>query len=196
MKTMGRILILLVGAVLILVLVFLAFRKYSGGGREGVEDTDDSNGTMIIKSDAFEDGGLIPAEYTCDGENISPSLMFIGVPENAESLALIAEDPDVPKSIRPDGMWTHWLIWNMPTDMSVVGEGNIPDGVVGKNSRGDRKYGGPCPPDKEHRYFFKLFALDTMLDLDSGSASKADLEKAMEGHILAEAQLMGRYDRK
>ncbi len=191
---MGRILILLVGAVLLFVLLFLVFRKSSGGGEEEVKN-DNFNGTMIIKSDAFEAGGLIPAKFTCDGENISPSLTFEGISADTKSLVLIMEDPDVPKSVRPDGMWTHWLVWNMPTDISVVGEGNLPDGIVGKNTSGDKRYGGPCPPDKEHRYFFKLFALDAMLDLDPDSATKADLEKAMEGHILAEAQLMGRYDR-
>ncbi|MDD5711022.1 MAG: YbhB/YbcL family Raf kinase inhibitor-like protein [Candidatus Colwellbacteria bacterium] len=151
---------------------------------------------MKIESDVFEARGLIPAKFTCDGENISPALTFNEAPENTQSLVLIVEDPDVPKSIRPDGMWTHWLVWNMPAETAGIAEDGIPDGIVGRNSNGARKYGGPCPPDKEHRYFFKLFALDTMLDLNSGSASKADLEKAMEGHILAEAQLMGRYARK
>ena len=184
----------MVGAVLIFVLMFIAFRKSPGGGEEEVEDNN-FEGAMTIKSNAFETGGLIPAKYTCDGDNVSPPLVFNGVPEGAKSLVLIMEDPDVPKSIRSDGMWTHWLVWNIPADTVVVAEGSMLNGIVGKNSSGDKEYGGPCPPDKEHRYFFKLFALDTMLDLNADSASKTDLEEAMIGHILTEAQLMGRYNR-
>jgi Raf kinase inhibitor-like YbhB/YbcL family protein len=192
---MGRILILLVGAVLIFVLAFIVFRKSSGGGEEEVEDNN-FDGVMTITSDVFEAGGLIPAKYTCDGENVSPPLAFAGVPGGTESLTLIVDDPDVPKSIRPDGMWTHWLVWNMPVNMSAIAEGGVPNGVIGQNSGGNKQYSGPCPPDREHRYFFKLFALDTILDLDANSVGKADLERAMDGHILAEAQLMGRYARK
>lgn len=191
---MGRILILLVGTVLVLVLLFIAFRKFSGGEEEKAEDNN-SQSTMVIQSDVFEPEGLIPAKFTCDGDNVSPPLVFSGVPENAESLVLIIDDPDVPKTIRPDGMWTHWLVWNMPAEIAGVAEGALPEGVIGRNSSGAKQYGGPCPPDREHRYFFKLFALDTILDLDANSVSQADLENAMTGHILAEAQLMGRYDR-
>jgi Raf kinase inhibitor-like YbhB/YbcL family protein len=174
--------------------LFLVIDEYWGGNEEKAESYNESG--MTISSDAFQNDGLIPAKYTCDGESISPPLTFTGVPANARSLAIIVEDPDVPKSIRPDRTWTHWLVWNIPTDVSVIGEGNVPDGVVGKNSSGKREYGAPCPPDKEHRYYFRLFALDTELTLDPESVDMVGLEKAMEGHVLVQTQLMGRYTRK
>ncbi len=105
------------------------------------------------------------------------------------------EDPDVPKNIRPDGMWDHWVVWNIPPETKIIPEGSIPPGIVGKNSRGDLAYGGPCPPDREHRYFFKLFSLDTLLNLPN-TAIKKDLETAMQGHILSQTELVGRYARK
>lgn len=150
---------------------------------------------MKITSSVFENNGIIPAKYTCDGENISPPLQISGVPAGAKSLALIMDDPDVPKNLRPDGMFDHWVVWNIPANTSVILEGVVPTGAVGKNTGGDARYTGPCPPDREHRYFFKLYVLDTMLSLAAG-ASKADLEKAMEGRVLAKAELMGRYARK
>jgi Raf kinase inhibitor-like YbhB/YbcL family protein len=182
-------------ALIILVcgVLFLVIDEYWGGSEEKAENYAQSG--MTISSDAFKDGGLIPAKYTCDGESISPSLTFTEVPAGARSLAIIVEDPDVPKSIRPDRTWTHWLVWDIPTDISVVGEGNTPAGIVGKNSSGKREYGAPCPPDKEHRYYFRLFALDTELTLDPELVDMVSLEKAMAGHVLAQAQLMGRYDR-
>jgi Raf kinase inhibitor-like YbhB/YbcL family protein len=193
LRVVGKLLILFIGVVLVFVLIFLTIRRFSGGTPAGTGSYNSFD--MTISSSAFKEGELIPAKYTCDGQNVSPSLTFMGIPENTESLVLIVDDPDVPKNIRPDGMWTHWLVWNIPADISVVGEGNTPEGVVGRNSSGDKKYTGPCPPDREHRYFFKLFALDTILDLDASSVSKTDLERAIEGHVLAEAQLMGRYNR-
>ena len=149
---------------------------------------------MQLTSSVFEDQGLIPLKYTCDGENISPPLNISGVPSGAKSLVLIMEDPDVPKTIRPDGMWDHWVVFNIPTEVNDITEGFNPPGVMGSNTRGDLSYGGPCPPDREHRYFFKLYALDKILDLQVG-ASKADVEKAMEGYIIEKAELMGRYER-
>ena len=164
---------------------------------------------MRLESPIFEHKGSIPSKYTCDGENISPPLKISGVPEGAKSLVLIMDDPDVPKSIRPDGMWDHWLTWNIPPETAEIPEGQdlpaLPDRqaggrqgrwVVGKNTGGSFGYRGPCPPDREHRYFFKLYALDTTLDLPADTTTKADLEKAMEGHILSQAELMGRYNRQ
>lgn len=148
---------------------------------------------MIIQSPAFQHGMPIPARYTCDGENIHPALTFSDVPIDAKSLALLMDDPDVPKNIRPDGMWDHWVVFNMPSDTREIKDATAP-GVYGKNTGGQKEYGGPCPPDQEHRYFFKLYALDTLLDLPWG-ASKKDVEQAMEGHVLAQAELMGTYDR-
>ncbi len=105
------------------------------------------------------------------------------------------DDPDVPTSIRPDGTWDHWVIWNIPPTTFVIVEGKTPPGMTGNNGEGKQEYYGPCPPDREHRYFFKLYALDAMLDLPAGS-SKVDVQKAMKGHILAQAELIGRYNRQ
>jgi len=149
---------------------------------------------MKIESSAFQSNKKIPSLYTCDGEDISPELIFSDVPKDAQSLVLVVEDPDVPKIIREDGMWNHWLVWNMSPNLDGIGEGEIPQGVVGKNTKGDFRYGGPCPPDKEHRYFFKLYALDIILDL-SENASKEKLQRVLGGHIIEEAELIGLYNR-
>jgi len=151
---------------------------------------------MELMSTAFADGDAIPSRYTCDGENINPPLTFSSIPEDVQSLVLIMEDPDVPKSIRPDGMWDHWVVFNIPPETTGVAEGETLAGRLGKNTRGTLTYGGPCPPDREHRYFFKLFALNALLDLPEG-ASKADVLKELnEENVLAEATLMGRYERQ
>ncbi len=145
---------------------------------------------MRITSTAFKEGASIPAKYTCDEKDTIPPLSFEDVSEKAVTLALVMDDPDAPM-----GIWDHWVVWNMPRDTKGVREGSEPKGVAGKNSWGKTGWGGPCPPDREHRYFFKLYALDTKLDLKAGS-TKAQLEVAMKGHIVAEAQLMGRYNRR
>lgn len=150
---------------------------------------------MKLTSIAFTNKGSIPSKYTCDGEGDNPPLTISSVPSKAESLALIMEDPDVPTSIREDGMWDHWVMWSIPIEIKEIQEGGLPPGTVGLNTGMDNEYYPPCPPDREHRYFFKLYALDTTLQLDSQS-TKHDLLKAMEGHILDEAVLMGRYVRK
>lgn len=142
-----------------------------------------------ITSEAFSDGGEIPAKYTCDGGNINPPLEIGNVPKSAKSLAIAVEDPDA-----PSGTWDHWIKWNVPASTSVIMEGQDPQGASGKGSGGNTKYQGPCPPEGEHRYIFKVFALDTLLSLKSGS-SKKDLEEAMEGHIIGKAEIMGRYKR-
>jgi Raf kinase inhibitor-like YbhB/YbcL family protein len=155
-------------------------------------------GTMSIHltSERFSDGGTIPRQYTCDGENLSPPLSWTGVPDETQSLALIVDDPDA-----PSGTWVHWVIFNLPADLSALPEGvtmvaNSPDlGTQGNNDFRKSGYGGPCPPaGTAHRYFFKLYALDTRLSLASG-ATKADLEKAMQGHVLDKGQLIGKYGR-
>lgn len=150
---------------------------------------------MVISSPVFDNNSSIPSKYTCDGENISPLLQITDVPTKAKSLALIMDDPDVPKSIRPDGMWDHWVVFNIPTDTQQISEGQEPNGVHGVGTGGNKEYYGPCPPDREHRYFFKLYALDIQLDLSEG-ATKADVEQAMQGHIISQTQLMGRYQRQ
>lgn len=150
---------------------------------------------MNIQSPAFQNGASIPLQYTCDGADTHPALSFSDVPEDAKSLVLLMDDPDVPKNIRPDGMWDHWIVFNMPPDTREIGDDILAPGVYGKNTFGKTAYGGPCPPDREHRYFFKLYALDSMLDLSEG-VSKKDVEQVMEGHILAKAELMGTYNRQ
>lgn len=150
---------------------------------------------MRIESSAFQHQQPIPARHTCDGEDVSPPLKFIDVPADAKSLVLIVDDPDVPPAVRPDRNWDHWVVWNIPPDTVEIREDDRPTGVEGRNSWGRNEYGGPCPPDREHRYFFKLFALDTTLNLNA-NAGKGDLMKAIAGHVLDQAELVGLYDRK
>jgi Raf kinase inhibitor-like YbhB/YbcL family protein len=146
---------------------------------------------MRITSTAFKDNWQIPKKYTCDGENINPPLTFHEVPEGAESLVLIVDDPDAPR-----GTFTHWTVWNINPRISLVKENSVPEGAIqGMTDFGRQGYGGPCPPFGTHRYFFKLYALDTVLDLDS-SATVTNLERAMEGHILERAELVGLYQRQ
>jgi len=141
---------------------------------------------MNISSPAFKHEGNIPSEYTCDGKDAIPSLQISDAPPNAKSLALVMDDPDAPM-----GTWDHWILWNIPPGTKTI---TGPAGIAGRNSWGRTNYGGPCPPSGVHRYFFRLYALDTMLDLPAGSTKQA-LEKAMKGHILTEAVLMGTYKR-
>lgn len=149
---------------------------------------------MRLSSPAFGHGDKIPPQHTCDGANISPPLKIEDVPDGTKSLVLIMDDPDVPKSIRADGMWDHWVVFDIPPEVREIPEGKEPPGVPGVGTGGNTSYFGPCPPDREHRYFFKLYALDTKLGLPARS-TKAQVEKAMEGHVLAKAELMGRYER-
>jgi hypothetical protein len=151
---------------------------------------------LKIYSSAFEDGGMIPSKYTCDGADISPPLAWSGLPEGTKSIAIINDDPDAPM-----GTWVHWVIYNIPPTAQGLGEDikrveKLPDGTLqGKNSWGRIGYGGPCPPGGTHRYFFKIYALDKMLNLKPG-ATKEELLTAMKGHILAQAQFYGKYSRK
>ena len=144
-----------------------------------------------IWSTQFADMDMIPEKYTADGENVSPPLSIEGVPADAKSLALIMEDPDA-----PGGIWVHWVVFNIPPGTKEIAENSVPAGAtVGKNSWGKNEYGGPAPPSGVHRYVFKLYALDTTLHIEP-TATKADLEKAMEGHILAETSFTGKYTRE
>ncbi len=150
---------------------------------------------MEIKSSSFIHEAMIPAKYTCDGQNISPPLVWSNSPKETESFALICDDPD-----SPVGTWVHWVIFDMPASVnslpeSVSRQKDIAGtGKNGINSFGNYGYDGPCPPDGTHRYYFKLYALDTVLNLKAGS-TKEDLLATMKGHVLEEAQLMGRYKR-
>jgi Raf kinase inhibitor-like YbhB/YbcL family protein len=151
---------------------------------------------LQIQSSSFADGGTIPTKYTCDGQDTSPPLSWAEPPPAAQSLALIVDDPDAPA-----GSWVHWVLFNLPASTRALPESLPADdpmvagGLHGTNSWKKLGYGGPCPPKgSTHRYFFKLYALDTTLDLDAG-ASRGNVEKAMAGHILAEGQLVGQYGR-
>ena len=147
--------------------------------------------SMKITSPAFQNGGLLPAKFTCDGEGVNPPLIIEGAPPEAQSLVLIADDPDAPA-----GTWIHWTVWNINSATGEIGENSVPEGAAeGTTSFGKTGYGAPCPPSGTHRYFFKIFALDTKLELSSRATAK-DLTKAMEGHILDQAEIMGRYSRK
>jgi Raf kinase inhibitor-like YbhB/YbcL family protein len=152
--------------------------------------------SMELKSQAFQSGELIPAKYTCDGPDISPPLSWSDPPAGTKSFALISDDPDAPV-----GTWVHWVIWNIPVSARSLEENlpkkeSLPNGA--KQGTTDFRrigYGGPCPPSGTHRYFFKLYALDTTLNLPA-TTTKKDLEKAMQGRILAQAELIGKYRRR
>ncbi len=146
--------------------------------------------TMKITSSAFHEGGDIPSKFTCDGSDTSPPLQITGIPSEAKSLVLIADDPDA-----PGGLFTHWLVWNIPPQTSSIAEGIAPKGVQGANDFGKSGYRGPCPPPGRHRYSFKIFALDRELELRSG-AKRSQVDAAMKGHVIAQGELVGRYARK
>ncbi|HZT23972.1 MAG TPA: YbhB/YbcL family Raf kinase inhibitor-like protein [Verrucomicrobiae bacterium] len=152
---------------------------------------------LQLTSAAFADGQFIPQKFTCEGDDISPPLTWKNAPVGTKSFALIADDPDAPA-----GTWVHWVIWNLPASATSLEENTPPSGSLANGARQGLNdfhrlgYGGPCPPPgKAHRYFFKLYALDAVLDLPSGAA-KRDLLQAMAGHVLAQGQLMGKYQRK
>ena len=154
---------------------------------------------LRIESSSFAAGGEIPAVHTCEGKDTSPALVFSGVPEGARSLALIVDDPDAPDPKAPKMTWVHWVLYDMPPSTQGLaeglGKGALPAGTrEGVNDWKRTGYGGPCPPIGRHRYFHKLYALDAMLG-DLGTPTKARLEKAMEGHVLARAELMGTYQK-
>lgn len=150
---------------------------------------------MELKSPSFEEGGMIPKKHTCDGEDISPPLNWTSVADGTKTIALICDDPDA-----PGGTWVHWVIFNIPADTRDLAENlppqkELPNGArQGINDFRKFGYGGPCPPGGTHRYYFKIYSLDTDLDLEAG-ATKAQLLQAMKGHVLGEGQLMGKYHR-
>jgi Raf kinase inhibitor-like YbhB/YbcL family protein len=140
---------------------------------------------LVITSPAFEHNQYIPSKYTCEGDNINPPLEIAGIPEGTKSLVLIVDDPDA-----PGGIFNHWVVWNI-APVSVIEAGSVP-GIEGINGFRKLMYGGPCPPSGEHRYIFRVYALDILLDLSS-NAQKHEVESAMEGHILAKGELVGLY---
>lgn len=170
-------------------LILLCCKGQSNNQQEGKEMK------IIITSSAFKDGDFIPQKYTCDGADISPSLQWDGIPEETKEIALICDDPDAPM-----GTWVHWVLYNIPPSIR-----NLPDmvpsvkvlenlAIHGTNDFRKIGYGGPCPPSGTHRYFFKIYALNSELHIEPGK-TKADLLAAMEGHIIAEGSLMGKYKR-
>jgi Raf kinase inhibitor-like YbhB/YbcL family protein len=142
---------------------------------------------LLVTSPVFYNNNMIPRKYTCDGENVNPPLYVREVSKETKSLVLIVDDPDA-----PSGTWEHWNVWNIPTTKRIV-ENSVP-GVEGINDFGKHTYGGPCPPSGTHRYFFKVYALDTKLSLQV-HCRKKDIEEAMAGHILAKGELVGLYRR-
>jgi hypothetical protein len=152
---------------------------------------------LQITSPAFSDGGEIPRKYTCEGDDLSPPLAFAGVPAGTKSLVLIVDDPDAPDPKAPKMTYVHWVLFDLPPDTSEIAEGMaaLPSGTKsGLNDWKRPDYGGPCPPIGRHRYFFKLFALDARLE-GLSAATKADVLAAMQGHVLAEAQMVGTYQK-
>jgi Raf kinase inhibitor-like YbhB/YbcL family protein len=156
--------------------------------------------TLTIRSAAFADGDEIPVRYTCEGADASPPLDWSGAPARTKSFALVVDDPDAPDPAAPKMTWVHWVLYDMPPSA-----GGLPEGVAtsalpagtrsGRNDWKRTSWGGPCPPIGRHRYFFKLYALDALLG-DLGTPTKPRLEQAMKGHVLAEAQLMGTYEKQ
>jgi len=158
---------------------------------------DSTTRRLVLTSSAFRDGETVPVRHTCDGEDLSPLLAWTGVPVETRTFALTCDDPDAPR-----GTWVHWLIWNLPADAVELRQGvpprpELPSGArQGLNDGGDLGYSGPCPPPgKPHRYFFRLYALDTALNLPPG-VNRSDLEAAMLGHVLAQGTVMGTYQRR
>ncbi|HMA28680.1 MAG TPA: YbhB/YbcL family Raf kinase inhibitor-like protein [Thermoanaerobaculia bacterium] len=154
---------------------------------------------MQIKSTAFANSGAIPAKHTCEGPDLSPALSWTGAPAGTKSFALVVDDPDAPDPAAPKMTWVHWVLYDLPVSAKALPEAvatkDLPKGTLeGTNDWKRTGWGGPCPPIGRHRYFFKLYALDSVLP-DLGKPTKAKLEAAMKGHVLAEAQLMGTYQK-
>jgi len=148
-------------------------------------------GGLTITSPAFKNNEMIQEKFTCDGANVNPLLLISNMPPSTKSFALIVDDPDAPM-----GIWVHWVVWNIPPDTKEIAEDHLPTGArQGLNDFRKNRYGGPCPPSGTHRYFFKLYALDSLLDLPL-NATKSDLEKAMKGHVLGHAEIVGLYRRR
>jgi len=152
--------------------------------------------SMNLSSSAFRHQGEIPARYTCDADNTPPALAWSGAPAGTRSYVLIVDDPDAPDPRHPRQTWVHWLVYNLPADCTGLPEGKpLPAGArIGRNDWNSAGYGGPCPPIGRHRYFHKLYALDTALP-DLKHPTKSQLEQAMQGHVLAQAELVGTYQR-
>ncbi len=153
--------------------------------------------SLSLNSSVFNEGGVIPLKYTCEGDDVAPPLEWDGVADHAQSLVLIVDDPDAPDPDAPRMTWVHWLVYNLPSDVRGLPEGAMADMLPvgtkqGLNDWNNIGYGGPCPPIGRHRYFFKLYVLDTVLE-DLNTPTKVEVEAAMEGHVISQAELVGTY---
>jgi Raf kinase inhibitor-like YbhB/YbcL family protein len=175
---------------IIVILLFLLMGAGCDRISPPVEEEGEAGMALQVSSPVFKEGGMIARKYTCDAENVSPPLTWSGIPPGTQSLALIADDPDAPA-----GTWVHWVLYDLPANTASLAEGTKGIGVEGVNDFRKTGYGGPCPPrGSTHRYYFKVYALDTQLGLKPG-AGKRDIERAMQGHVLAQGVLMGKYGR-
>ena len=186
---------LMIPEVAICLFVSCANRSPAPAQQTAPTPMNENKSSIKLTSKAFNEGQAIPRGYTCDGTNVSPPLEWTGVPKSAKTLAIVADDPDAPA-----GTWVHWVLYNLPFDVIGIVENTPPNetllggGMQGTNDFQKIGYGGPCPPRGSHRYFFKIYALDSELPLKPG-ATKADLEKAMDGHVISQGQLIGTYRR-
>ncbi len=177
----------------LLVLALLLFVPFIFGGKME---------RFTVTSKAFSNGGEIPSEYTCDSINISPDISWIGAPKNTVSFLLICDDPDIPVKTKVMQEWVHWVMYNIPVDVKSIAKSQVKLSVLpwgarqGKNDSKSSGYSGPCPPNGEHRYFFRVYALDCMLDIDPSKATKRAVLDMAKGHILGSGELMGKYKRK
>lgn len=181
--------IFIIGGIIMVIVVagFLILKK------EPLQQNENIMATLTLKSSAFKDGEIIPTRFTCEGENVNPLLEIRNAPEGTKSFVLLMDDPDAPSKT-----WVHWVVWNIEPKTQYISEDSLPGSALqGTNSSNTQKYIGPCPPkgDKPHHYHFKLYALDTDLNLAEG-AKKEEVEKAMAGHILGQTLLTGLYQRK
>jgi Raf kinase inhibitor-like YbhB/YbcL family protein len=177
--------------------IILLFLVITCAGMNGARAERSATMNLTLTSPVFDNGGSIPAVYTCDGDDISPELNWSGIPAEAKSLVLIVDDPDAPDPAAPKMTWVHWVLYNIPAASAGLGkaikDSALPQGTLqGLNDWKRTGYGGPCPPIGRHRYFHKLYALDTVLP-DLGKPTRAKLEQAMDGHIIEQAVLMGTY---
>jgi Raf kinase inhibitor-like YbhB/YbcL family protein len=193
---MKRIILLLFFALVFIAIILYSFISRQQQPKLNLPPVEKTTATipmrqLSISSPAFGEKGKIPPKYTCDGEDISPPLTFSDIPDDTQSLALIVEDPDAPGKT-----WVHWVVFNISPHITEVHEDSIPlDGIETVTDFGQKGYGGPCPPTGTHRYYFKLYALDAALDITE-DVTREEIEHAMEGHILEEAELIGLYSRE
>ncbi|HVW25029.1 MAG TPA: YbhB/YbcL family Raf kinase inhibitor-like protein [Polyangiaceae bacterium] len=187
----------IVGVTVFVALGAIQSRSMATSARQSSEGSTTTS-SLKITSPAFAAMGAIPKKYTCEGTEASPPLEWTGAPAGTKSYALIEDDPDAPDPAAPKRVWVHWVLYSIPASVTRLAEGassSLPKGVkTGTNDFGKAGYGGPCPPKGRHRYFHKIYALDTVLDL-AGSPKKADVEAAMKGHVLAKAELVGTYQK-